>query len=387
MFIHKDMIQLISMIKDKSTASLQDHQAILKAATQHHVIGLIQHSLSTHSSLHIEFINQLKKKHQANLVRTLMQLTCLLKLYKLAAIHQLRMLCIKGVILSYQLYDDIGIRTSNDIDIMVSNTDILKIDAILEQLGFKGQYNLKAMKQKKLQKVLSVVNEMTYYNPETQIVIDVHYQLMHSHIRFYSFEELWEKRQLIKLPNGESVYTLSKEHMWIYLCVHGSSHGFQRLQWLLDIVNYQRKFIENTMSDSIYSIVKKYEITHYYTLALLFIDVYDKKKITINPLYFLYVCKCMQKGVIRSPFFSSVLIRIHYFLMADSHLNRLKLVHQLAWQKFILCHIKTGLPLALFPFYFMYFYFFRIPGLFFSDLIKKVFFYIAFQIKVKWKDI
>ncbi len=110
-------------------------------------------------------------------------------------------------------------RTSSDIDIMVSTRDSRKVDAILEQLGFKTQYNLKNIDDKVLKKMLSVMNEISYYNASSNMAIDVHYKLTHSHIRFYSFEKQWAERQTINYLTMNVLIRYQK-NIYGFICVY-----------------------------------------------------------------------------------------------------------------------------------------------------------------------
>ncbi len=99
--------------------------------------------------------------------------------------------------------------------------------------------------------------------------------------------------------------------LFVYTC---SSHAYQRLQWLCDIVNFQRKFIENTLSDSLLAIVRKCKVNRYYNLALFFIDIFNQKKIHKNLFYLRNAVKFMQAVFKKYNLINSMRIRFIIFL-------------------------------------------------------------------------
>jgi len=47
-------------------------------------------------------------------------------------------------------------------------------------------------------------------------------------------EDFWQHTQTIKL-NGHPVATFSNENLLYYLCIHGSKHLWERIEWIKDI--------------------------------------------------------------------------------------------------------------------------------------------------------
>lgn len=60
----------------------------------------------------------------------------LYEIQKIAALRKTRFVLFKGIPLSSLIYDDFSIRVCNDIDILVEECDVLKMDLILRNIGF-----------------------------------------------------------------------------------------------------------------------------------------------------------------------------------------------------------------------------------------------------------
>jgi hypothetical protein len=328
MFTNKAIAQLIGIIKGETNdlVDLTKHQQIIfDEAKRHRVAGLVYRSLSTYPSVPTNLLDQFKSGYRYNMCHALNQLSCLSKIKKLALANHIRLLCVKGIVLSHQLYQDIAARTSADIDIAISPSDLIKLDAVLKQLGFKAPHSIE-----KLPKLLSITNEIHYFHPEKNLAVDVHYQLTHTQTAFFSFEELWAQRQVIKLPNGECFNTLSNEHAWLYLCLHGSSHCYKRLQWLCDIVHFQKLYVPAPASRSLADAVNRFKAHRYYRLACLLIDMFHHKEVREKAWYFRFALKFMQHDTKKPSVLYSVLARIHYFLLANNSAERVVLLYQQA---------------------------------------------------------
>ena len=47
-------------------------------------------------------------------------------------------------------------------------------------------------------------------------------------------EDFWNETQEVKL-NGHPIPTFSNENLLYYLCIHGSKHLWERIEWINDI--------------------------------------------------------------------------------------------------------------------------------------------------------
>lgn len=152
------------------------------------------------------------------------------RVQQLFAQETIRTICLKGPALAYELYGDISLRTSNDLDILIPLKDLQKAEKVLEREGYqKDDY------------IDSVLNDwkwrhhhMTYYHPQKNTKVEVHWRLSPGPGKEPGFEELWERKMKSTSPHS-AVYLLGKEDLFLFLTAHGARHGWSRLRWLMDI--------------------------------------------------------------------------------------------------------------------------------------------------------
>ncbi len=144
--------------------------------------------------------------------------------------HQIPLLFLKGPTLGYDLYGDISLRTSGDLDILVPMELLTDTEGILRQAGYEKDDYIK-----------TVLNDwkwrhhhVAYVHPIKKVKLEVHWRLNPGPAKEPTFNDLWKRRNKNNLTNS-SVYTLGNEDLLLFLMIHGARHGWSRLRWLLDI--------------------------------------------------------------------------------------------------------------------------------------------------------
>ncbi len=142
--------------------------------------------------------------------------------------QQVRLLFLKGPFLGTELYGDLSLRTSGDLDVMISLHDLDKVDKFLVDQGYE--------KDDYIQTVLSDWkwrhHHFTYFHPKRNSKLEVHWRLNPGPGKEPSFDELWNRRKKGLLANCSE---LGNEDLFLFLVSHGARHGWSRLRWLVDI--------------------------------------------------------------------------------------------------------------------------------------------------------
>ncbi|WP_036711166.1 nucleotidyltransferase domain-containing protein [Paenibacillus pinihumi] len=161
----------------------------------------------------------------------MLQLTAELKqVAELMAGENIRMLILKGPLLAQELYGDVSMRTSKDLDVLIPVEDVDCAEAVLLQQG----YVIKDQKLRLINDWKWKDHHQSYYHPHKQIQVELHWRLHPDSGPESSFEELWSRRRTSKLT-GYPIYNMGKEEMMDYLITHGARHAWFRLRWLSDI--------------------------------------------------------------------------------------------------------------------------------------------------------
>ena len=138
---------------------------------------------------------------------------------------------LKGPVLARLAYGDVGIRHSKDIDLFVGRGDVEAAWALLEELGYTRVTPPKALAGDALATFLQLSKDSTFVHGARGVEVELHWRLTSSlEVAALAGAE----RQRVDM-GGVSLTTFSDEALFIYLCVHGSSHGWMRLKWLADI--------------------------------------------------------------------------------------------------------------------------------------------------------
>ncbi len=166
--------------------------------------------------------------------------------------NQIRLLFLKGPVLAQELYGDISLRTSSDLDFLVPIEDLEASEALLSKLGYE--------KDDYIQTVLSDWrwrhHHVTYIHPVKGTKLEIHWRLHPGPGAEQTFDELW-KRKIQSTPTAHPVYLLGKEDLFLFLTAHGARHGWSRLRWLIDIHQLVVQGLEWT---KIHNLLKRYHI-------------------------------------------------------------------------------------------------------------------------------
>ncbi len=190
--------------------------------------------------LHKPFWQVLKQRQDFYQRRALTQLAALIEIQKIFDQHQIDMLTIKGVVLSQQLYGDIAVRQSKDVDILIPQAQVWQAHELLLLLGYKLYQAKVDIKQQDLPFILKHLKDLEYIHPVTKVNIELHWQLQFKMKWFLLDQKIaWLNRQSI-VVDGYIFQTLSDVDHMVYLSYHGSRHAWLRGQWTMDLVRFMQ---------------------------------------------------------------------------------------------------------------------------------------------------
>ncbi|MGG0237760.1 nucleotidyltransferase domain-containing protein [Bacillus rhizoplanae] len=152
------------------------------------------------------------------------------KVSKLFAENEIRTLFLKGPVLAHDLYGDISLRTSCDLDILIPIHKLEEAECLLLEQGYvKDDYIQTILNDWKWRH-----HHITFFHPQKQIKLEIHWRLNPGPGKEPSFEKLWEQKRKSPLTSYP-VYLLGSEDLFLFLVSHGARHGWSRLRWLVDI--------------------------------------------------------------------------------------------------------------------------------------------------------
>lgn len=205
-----------------------DWNGVLRLAHHHRVYPIIYRNLKSCNNIHIpsDVWLHLVQDYQTNTYNMLnlareMELLC-----GLFSDHDVRLIVLKGPVLTKRLFGDISLRTSKDLDIMVHPNDMVLAKELILKLGYRCDPTNSFVHS-------SRKNHISFIHPEKKVQIELHWRLNPDTGDEPEFDELWERRSN---SWGNKVFSLGTEDLIFFLIVHGARHGWFRLRWLHDLV-------------------------------------------------------------------------------------------------------------------------------------------------------
>jgi len=199
----------------------------------------------------IKVIQQLSQEYKRNTFKMLYLSAEMERVSKFFTEDSIRLLFLKGPVIAHELYGDVSLRTSSDLDFLVPIEDLEKAEAILVNQGYeKDDYIKTVLKDWKWRH-----HHATFIHPKKGLKLEIHWRLNPGPGIEPRFEVLWERKTKSKLINYP-VYFLGKEDLFLFLVSHGARHGWSRLRWLLDI----HQIIKQTIDwKKTYNLLKTYQ--------------------------------------------------------------------------------------------------------------------------------
>ncbi|RED63036.1 nucleotidyltransferase domain-containing protein [Cohnella lupini] len=232
-----------------------DWDRFIQLVRHHRVSAIIYNRLknANHPWIPTNVLEALRNEYNNNVFRMLHLSGEMESICKLLAENHIHALLLKGPALAFDLYGDISLRTSKDLDILV---DIHKLDEVNKLLLEQG-YETEDIIQTLLNSWKWRKQHVAYFHPRKRIFLELHWRLNPGPAKEPSFNELWERKKLNALTSYP-VYGLGEADLFCFLVSHGARHGWFRLRWLVDIDILTRRQIDWT---SVSLFLKKYQLT------------------------------------------------------------------------------------------------------------------------------
>ncbi|PEQ95203.1 Renal dipeptidase [Bacillus sp. AFS006103] len=205
-----------------------DWKHFLDLVQHHRVYPLVYMTLKKlkKGSVPTDVLQELADKYLNNTLKMLRLSMEMDRLFKLFDEYQIQALMLKGPVLAKDLYGDLSLRTSKDLDILVQQKDVMRTEELLLQLGYLREGE--------------ALHHFSYLHSTSTINIEIHWRLHPEIGQEPAFQDLWERRRISSL-SSYPISFFGKEDLFLFLVSHGARHGWFRLRWLGDIDLLVRK--------------------------------------------------------------------------------------------------------------------------------------------------
>jgi Uncharacterised nucleotidyltransferase len=218
-----------------------DWEYLIQTAVGHGVMSLLYRSLNATcpEALPKSILAQLQQYFHVNAVRNLFMTRELLTLLDLFETHDIPAIPLKGPVLAASAYGNLALRQFGDLDILVKKQDFLKVIDLLSS----QEYQTNSQRQWTLNNVLYRLylqystHEYSLTRNDGRVVVDIHHRVVEMNFLPLDFAYLCKGLEPISLGD-KTVLNLHPENLLLILCVHGSKHRWERLQWVCDVAEF-----------------------------------------------------------------------------------------------------------------------------------------------------
>jgi hypothetical protein len=240
---------------EEITALLQediDWSYLLHLAFRHNVAPLLFRSLEAVAPTAVpeKVRARLKEQIHVNIQGNLFLAKELINLLTLFEQHRIPAIPYKGPVLAALVYGDLGLRPSNDLDILVQERHLLQAREVLISHGYQVirpssiariEKSLQSIRIHELIQKSLWAYQLIFWHPERQGIVELHWRITPKYVFPGSPARLWENLKPVML-GGSTVLTFAPENLLWFLCVHGTKHQWKRLSWLCDIAELIRAY-------------------------------------------------------------------------------------------------------------------------------------------------
>jgi len=211
-----------------------DWDYLLRIARNHRIMPLLSWQLNAISSESIAngVLDKLRTYSHNNGLRNLYLTGELFRILRTFETHGIAVVPYKGPVLAAYAYGNLALREFDDLDFLVRRQDILRAGELLAAFGYLLGYRLTRAQEAAF---IRYADQYFYVRDRDRSVVELHWGFASRALSFLlSTERQWWRFERVSLGGGD-VLTFSSEDLLLILCVHGSMHRWERLQWVCDI--------------------------------------------------------------------------------------------------------------------------------------------------------
>jgi len=217
--------------------SQESSQTLITLSNRHGVLPLlykrVKEIYNTTPKLRDKLYNlyiNLKKNYYHIAQKNILATSKLIEIMKLFEDNEVKAYSFKGAVLSQMIYGDITLRQYGDLDILVDRSQLQQAEKLLIESGYTPLYPQYTLSSRIC---LDTLIDVGFVSDE--VYIELHWELLQS--RYVGDEPLEESvglKQTVTI-NSYDTHTLSNELILVYLTLHASKHGWDRIEWICDI--------------------------------------------------------------------------------------------------------------------------------------------------------
>ena len=204
------------------TISSTEWEELLRTATLHGVSPLLYHRLGTartSAGLPPKVLLELRRSYLHSSAQNMNLYNRLGTLLMRLQQDGIPVIPLKGAHLAEVVYGNRALRPMNDVDLLVHEKDVLRVETALLEIGF---FPTECHRQ-----ITTDNYNFDYRLPDKELFVEVHWNLFSSGDRFRTdMSGQWARAGRATIA-GVEVAVLCPEDLLVYLCLHTSKHLFE----------------------------------------------------------------------------------------------------------------------------------------------------------------
>ncbi len=266
---------------EEKVSQVQNWDEFIPLVYSHGVFPLVYKIIKNYDDkIPFEKLSFMKQTYMDLVKENMLMTSELIKVAKLLEENGIKSIAFKGPTLSQLAYGDIISRQYVDLDVLIEEKDLLTTAKILEKESYVPIKPIELLENKKY---IESDNDYSFMT-SNDVHIELHWKLFREKIaKHMDMKSYYSNKSKVKI-NNENINTLSLEIMIVYLCLHGSKHLWERIEWILDIdklISSQNKEIDwNIVLDIAEEMNCKISLFLGLNLSKLFFDTKFNEKIS-----------------------------------------------------------------------------------------------------------
>jgi hypothetical protein len=218
-----------------TATAVVDWPRFVRLTARHRIFGLVHDGLTrAHPDLPPQIARQIRVQAEEIVRQGLVMAAECLRLQHIFGQAGVPILFLKGAPLAILAFGNLGLRSSQDIDVLVSPDALPAAIALLTGAGYRRYNPPPDIGEDILRRLMPLRKDFGFAHPSTGTAIELHWRLFLNPHAIVG-DPILESSRTVRLSRSEVLRTLGDEDLFAYLCMHGACHSWNRLQWLADI--------------------------------------------------------------------------------------------------------------------------------------------------------
>ena len=218
-----------------------DWETVLSLAEQHGLIPLLAHHVASgavdSATIPTDALATLKQQAARSTYWSLYLAAELVRLLRELATCGIHAVPLKGPVLAQTVYGSVALRRFGDLDILIAKADLQKTIALFETRGYRldGAHDAAGEQQ-----LLDMQHHVSMIDPSRRYRVEIHYYLIPPlGATRYGMSAIADELETIAFLDTH-VTVLRPEGLLVYLCMHGTGHAWERLEWICGVAELVR---------------------------------------------------------------------------------------------------------------------------------------------------